>query len=211
MKILVLPSFRTASTFLCEKLASDHGLQNYDEGFHSSMALAKLKTNLYKMMHSDNWIVKVMPCHNDNYNDHIHDGNLIQTLVERSDRVIVLLRKDVNQQIRSFWLAITLSHLIEEGNIQLPEWHDEFSDCLDMNHLAPSADYSDWSDYIQRTLPSCVHLILGDVRYLKRLAQDNPKFEMMYTEDMPGQRYQRPVIYPVGFPDSMTDIKFDQL
>lgn len=88
--ILVLASYRTGSTALCDYLASQHKFKNYDELFHKTKP-----TDLYETRRNNKSIIKIMP-------DQIPEKYWNELL---NYYIIGISRKSVIEQITSFYIC----------------------------------------------------------------------------------------------------------
>lgn len=89
--IVVYANYRTGSTALCDMLAKEFNLKNYDELFHP---LGLHKINLDIIQHP--CIFKIMPDH--------EIPHSIKSLVDNSYK-IGITRRSVVQQIASFYIS----------------------------------------------------------------------------------------------------------
>jgi LPS sulfotransferase NodH len=108
--VIVFASYRTGSTALCDYLANEHKLTNFDEVFHECVPE---KTENFKtfIKSNKNFVIKIMP-------DQINDSNIdfINKLAEDSF-LIKLSRKNTVKQITSFQLCCIID-----------QWHFKKSD-----------------------------------------------------------------------------------
>lgn len=223
MKILVLTTYRTGSTHLCAQLAQQHKLENFDECFHESlhpMTRAKL---INELQCTDNWVVKLMPWHDQCADKDGVSPNPLLTLLKHADRVICLLRKDLNAQVKSYWITKMCGQLKTNHQMQLPGWHDEFTTPIDFNSI-DTVNYTythkgdeitvsrSWCEIISLSLPRYRKFLFGEIKWIHNALKDVPGVETMYTEDLQtGEKYNRPFVMPNSFPKLCTGYTLDQL
>ena len=98
-KITVFTNYRCASTWFTDTLAQIHKLENLGEWFHHGAPKIKNLSNLNYLQQQDDWVLKIMP------NQYGAIDGLADTLVELSDSVFYLLRKDFNSQVTSWYIS----------------------------------------------------------------------------------------------------------
>jgi hypothetical protein len=97
--VIVFSSFRTRSTALCDCIAQQNGLTNFDEAFlnvRRTMSFVNFVNN-----QSGNFVIKVM-CNTNQYTPEIQQ--FLQPLLNQCT-IIRLRRRDVIAQIISFYIA----------------------------------------------------------------------------------------------------------
>lgn len=102
--IVVFSSFRTRSTALCDWLAQQKGLTNFDEAF-INVGQAMAFVNFAKRT-PNKFIIKIM-CNADQYIPEIQ--HFMKPMLDQCT-VIRLRRQDVFAQIKSFYIAATSDH-----------------------------------------------------------------------------------------------------
>jgi hypothetical protein len=102
--IIVFSSFRTRSTALCDWLARQKGLTNFDEAF-IKVGRAMSFVNFVNRT-PDKFMLKIM-CNDDQYIPEIQ--HFMRPMLDRCT-VIRLRRQDVFAQIKSFYIAATSDH-----------------------------------------------------------------------------------------------------
>lgn len=99
--VVVFSSFRTRSTALCDWIAQQKGLTNFDEAFiNVSRAISFVN---FINNNSGNFVIKVM-CNTNQYTPEIQ--RFLQPLLDQCT-IIRLRRQDVFAQITSFYIAAT--------------------------------------------------------------------------------------------------------
>lgn len=105
--VLVFSSYRTGSTALCDNIARQNSLQNFDEALHplEHPFLIARKKRFFDCLNSGDtkFVIKLMP-------DHITEA--YQPLVDRlshSAYLIRITRRSVIEQIASFYIATTMN------------------------------------------------------------------------------------------------------
>jgi LPS sulfotransferase NodH len=101
--ILVLASYRTGSTALCDYLAGQYKFKNYDELFHRTKP-----TDLYETRRNNKSIIKIMP-------DQIPEKYWDELL---NYYIIGISRKSVIEQITSFYIC-HMTHVWHYTNTDL--------------------------------------------------------------------------------------------
>ena len=164
--ILVLTNYRTGSTTLCKQLAQQYSYENLDECFHES--LVDIHKDVLRSVYSKNdVVVKLMPNHI--YRSDI--DNLLVKLVEVAEKIIVLVRKDFDQQCQSYYVCK-----------QTHNWHDNFSQPVDI-----TLDKDRWL--------WCVNFLHGQYLKLSDLIE-NLDYELMFTHQLnQSEKYKRPVVW----------------
>lgn len=167
MRILVLSVERSASTWYCKQLASHYNLPNHDECFHAIMKESH-GIILKRLLSKKSWVAKVFPVHISNSNL----DNLEQILMSQADKIIYLIRQDINAQVQSLYIARQLGH-----------YHKEFNEPMHMD--------LDFNVYM-----STAQGIQDDIKTLSKwYHNDLNQSEVVFTEDVTNsQPYHRPVI-----------------
>ena len=98
--ILVLSTYRTGSTNLCKQLSKQYAYENLDECFHESIPDVHKNAVRY-ISKNKNCVVKLFPYHIEKS----PIENLLQELILYAEKVIVLVRKDFDQQCRFYWVS----------------------------------------------------------------------------------------------------------
>ena len=177
---------------------------------------------LDKLEQSDNWVVKLMP-HHDKCADKDGVGrNPLLTLLKHADRVVCLLRKDLNSQVISYWITKMCGQLQTNHNIEAPGWHDQFKTEFDFNDFSKvkytyvhkgdviTVEYP-WCEVVAKSLPMYRKFLFDEIRWIKKACKDI-EVETVYTEDIStGSRYQRPFVLPKSFPMLATGYTLDRL
>lgn len=88
-KIIVLASYRTGSTALCNVLAETHNVKNYDEYFHFDKSIEN-----YESVKNNGFVIKIMP-------DQIIEP-YFNELISSATHVYGIYRNDVIYQIASY-------------------------------------------------------------------------------------------------------------
>ena len=122
--VIVFSSFRTRSTALCDWIAQQKGLVNFDEAFvNVSRAISFVN---FVGSSSDKFVIKVM-CSANQYSPEIQQ--FLQPLLDRCT-IIRLHRQDVFVQIISFYIAVITNrwHYVEQlTGDHTPMSYDQFS------------------------------------------------------------------------------------
>ena len=223
MKILVLSTYRTGATNYCKQLAEEHNLENYNECFDEKIHPIERTKILNRLTESDNWIVKLLPKH-DQCGD--RDGvspNPLLTLINSADKVYCLMRKDLNEQLRSVWLAKISTQIKNNVGVDLPDSHTEFDQPIDLNTFDKipytyvhkgdviTVEYP-WCEVVSKSLPVYRQLLFKDIRWVSDVCNNNPQIEIVYTEDMDhDKKYHRPFVFPKCFPKICTGFSLEEL
>jgi len=173
--ILVLSTYRTGGTNLCKKLAEDNQYENLDEAFHEASPVDHKTVLRYiatkprqSPLITSKWpkIIKVFPYHI----SQTSIKNLLTKLVDLSTQIIVLVRKDFDQQCQSYYICK-----------QTNNWHDNFEQPVD---ITLNKDRWQW----------CVNFLHNQYLELSELRQTLPEHKLMFTHQLEqGQKYKRPV------------------
>jgi hypothetical protein len=168
--ILVLSTYRTGGTNLCKKLAEDNGFENLDECFHESLVDSH-KDAIRYIARRPSTVVKLFPYHI----SHSPIKGLLTELVNLSTQIIMLVRKDFDQQCQSYYICK-----------QINNWHDNFEQPADI-----TLDKDKWQ--------WCVNFLHNQYLDLSELRQRHELdrlfgIKLMFTHQLEkGQKYNRPV------------------
>ena len=194
MKIILLTSMRTGSTWLCNKIAKEKNLTNLNEYFHDYVSRTELNNRLETCANEDNWIVKIFPLHL-----HTKRGiDILSRLCENKDvQIKFLFRKDILQQVYSLTCA-RFSHRYNQLNPAqpMPGWHDK------KDFKVPETYRSE----VQDIYDDAFHFIVEELKSLATLYKvylyTNP--QVFFLEDLPSSgKYNRHIEIPV------TEYKFE--
>ena len=164
--ILVLSTYRTGSTNLCKQLSKQYAYENLDECFHESIPDVHKNAVRY-ISKNKNCVVKLFPYHIEKS----PIENLLQELILYAEKVIVLVRKDFDQQCQSYYVCK------QTGN-----WHDNFDQPIDI-----TLDSSKWL--------WCVNFLHDQYLELSDMI-NNIDNELMFTHQLnQSKKYDRPVIW----------------
>ncbi len=164
--ILVLTTYRTGSISFCKQLAEQHSYENLDEGFHEGV-LDLHKPVLRHLHRNKNHVVKLMPYHIEKS----PINNLLDELLSLAEKVYVLIRKDFDQQCRSYYICKRLG----------VDWHDQWEDKVDV-----TLDKDRWL--------WCVNFLHNEYCELQTWKEKIPNCELMFTHQLNQKdKYQRPV------------------
>ena len=101
MKIVLLTSMRTGSTWFANQLAEKHGLTNHNEYFHDYVPRTELFKRITNCIENDSWIVKLFPLHLQKK----RGLDILNVLVSNNAELRFLFRKDLKQQVYSLACA----------------------------------------------------------------------------------------------------------
>ncbi len=164
--ILVLSTYRTGSTNLCKQLAEQHSYENLDECFHEGMTDVH-KNAIRYISNNRNVVVKLFPLHIEKS----PVNNLLQELILLAEKVIVLVRKDFDQQCQSYYVCK------QTGN-----WHDNFDQPVDI-----TLDKDRWL--------WCVNFLHNQYLSLVDIIP-NIECEIIFTHHLnQSKKYNRPVVW----------------
>ena len=173
--ILVLSTYRTGGTNLCKKLAEDNGFENLDECFHESLVDSH-KDAIRYIARRPSTVVKLFPYHI----SHSPIKGLLTELVNLSTQIIMLVRKDFDQQCQSYYICKQID------NTDINHWHDEWEQPVDI-----TLDKDKWQ--------WCVNFLHNQYLVLSELRQRHELdrlfgIKLMFTHQLEkGQKYNRPV------------------
>lgn len=128
--VLVLASYRTGSTALCDFISRKYNFVNFDEAFHTAgNGGITNEFNKFRSNFSNKFVVKVMPDHLMKYPADVNNVSLNST-------VIRLTRSDVVKQIASFYTSSTRNiwHQTNDSN-------EPYEVPIDIDHLKRSISY----------------------------------------------------------------------
>lgn len=184
--ILVLTNPRTASTWFCNRLAVEHNCADLGELFHADDQKGQHQENLSQLYTQPNSVVKLFAVHFESK----EVPELLHKLVQLADQIFVLVRKDFNAELKSFYIADYLSGLIDD-------WHSAFEKPVRIVYR--EKQYSSLKNHLldQLNKLSAVH---------KELDQ---KCKLVYTEDLVRDNYApvpRPVMWSKEPPVYNVDI-----
>lgn len=108
--ILVLTTPRSASTWYCKHLATEYNLHNFGELFAMDIK-EKHKQQLEKLKANPNSVVKVHTVHISNS----PVKRFKEKLIRQADDIKILVRKDFNAQVKSFYAAAQVESITGRG------------------------------------------------------------------------------------------------
>jgi len=162
--ILVLSTYRTGSTNLCKSLAEERGYENLDECFHESL-IDQHKDVLRYILKNPNCVIKIFPYHLEKSNI----DNLFNQLVEIAEQVIILIRKDFDSQVKSYYTCK-----------QIGDWHSDFEDTVD---ILLDKDKFLW----------CTNFLHNQYLEISNLKHKLSDYKLLYTHQLDQKnKYQRP-------------------
>jgi hypothetical protein len=183
--ILVLTNPRTASTWFCKQLAEKYGYEDMQECFHELNCKGQHQQTLDNIILNPNKVVKVHAVHFES----VEVDNLLLQLIDLSEKVYFLVRKDFNAELRSFYIANYVKDFISS-------WDEPFE--REMRIVYKERDYLSLAEHVKK------HLKLLSAVY-KELDHNG---ELVYTEDIVKEEY-KPVPRPVRWSKPPPDIDFD--
>lgn len=117
---LVLSTYRSGSTWFCKELAKTHGVKNYDELFRQEL-ISEHDDSIDMLERNPEGVLKLFPCH-------IQDStvkNLLERCIKISKTITILVRKNFEDQLQSYYIA----HFT--GN-----YHESFNQKIKLNKFA---------------------------------------------------------------------------
>jgi len=183
--ILVLTNYRTGSTNFCKYLAEQNNYTNCDELFHQ-LRNDQQEENINFLKNNSQTVVKVMP-------DQIlnaKNSNLLELLVELSEKIYVLVRKDLYNQCKSYYVALQLEN----------HWHDNFKSTKEITYNKDHWEHS-------------MLFILDQQKKLIEIVKTLPNFELIHTHQIPDSvKYHRPVkwdVEPIQVDPNLANLSLD--
>lgn len=163
--ILVLSTYRTGSTNLCKQIAEQYSYENLDECFHES--ITDEHSNIIRYIGANTkCVVKVFPYHLEKSSR----KNLLSDLVGLSEKIILLIRKDFDQQVKSYYICK------QTGN-----WHSEFTDTVDI--ILDKDMYQKFTNFLH-----------DEYLELDAIRRTLPNYELIFTHQLnQSKKYVRPV------------------
>ena len=173
--ITVLTTGRSASNWYCDKLAKEYNYECLFENFYNQASTLKFFLN-YK--NKTNIVIKLIPYQWKRLYSNVHI-----TLMDRSEKVIFLIRKDYQAQIRSSF-AGTYAKIKYDI-----KFHDEFTDPI----VIPK-------DYIDKNWSVQTDIFVESFETIKSLYEsyDKPTKSLVFTEDVileDERKLNRPFIF----------------
>lgn len=163
--ILVLSTYRTGSTNFCKQLAEQNNYENLDECFHENLKDTH-KLALQHIEKNPNTVVKLFPYHIQNS----QIKTLLQDCVKFSEKIYLLVRKDFDNQVKSYYIAR-----------QKNDWHSDFEITEDVTLIK-----EDWS--------WCTNFLHNQYLDLDMIRSSLPDYETIYTHQLDqSKKYVRPV------------------
>ncbi len=201
MRVLVFTLPRTASTNYCTHLSTTHNLFDVGEphplyygattGYHNEDAEAHLDQSNELYLDNQNSCMKIHAGHISEYVPYRNKRWLLDTL-DATDEIHFLLRKDIQAQIKSYFVANYVSHHID------PKDHTKFIQTAYDSSWQDELVIPDTPDNLAlwKDAEMLVHTQLVGLSVLYRTLVDrDPK--VVWTEDivdeLPGSKYHRPV------------------
>ena len=196
MKIVLLTSMRTGSTWLTNQLSVKHDLTNHNEYFHDYVPRTELFKRITNCIENDNWIVKLFPLHLQEK----RGLDILNVLLSNDAELRFLFRKDLKQQVYSLACA-KFSHKYNKDRDKkvMPGWHDIRDFKVDDSYRIEAQNvYNDSFDFVRNELKTLIKLY-------KQNKHLHPK--VYYLEDLPNTgKYQRKIEIPVTEYDIDIDI-----
>ena len=169
--ILVISSYRSGSTWFCQQLAKSTGYVNLDEMFHENLA-ENHKHHLRKLISLNNSIVKIFPFHL----SESPINNLLDLLIQLSEKIIILVRKNTYDQCKSLYIAKSCSN-----------WHEK-----NIN-LTITYDPKTWNRYY--------NFLDNEITEIKKIINKIPNAEIVYLEDLnQAGNYHRQIFWDIEPP-----------
>lgn len=191
--ITVLTTGRSASTWYCDKLAKETGYENLDEIFirqsNTTLFLKNKEINqgsyfFPKFVNNSNYIVKLIAAQR-----HKQNIRLFDQVLNSSSKIVFLLRKDCQAQIKSLLsLAFAITYHKKYA-------HDEFNVPI----IIPK-------EYIDENWKKWETQLITQLTYLYEVySTSNFNKELVFTEDAVQHDYRklnRPFVYETNLPYS---------
>lgn len=167
---LVLSTYRSGSTYFCEKLAEKYSALCLDEWFHPLHTREKGWRNLFRVLYTHgNFVVKVMPDQIPKFESGFPEASSISQIIMVADTIHVLARKDFNAQCISSYVASKTN-----------DWHGTWEGKVDIEV---------GRDYEELHVPWCKKniILLARIYHYASLVDDY--VEVKYLEDLDGKPY----------------------
>lgn len=173
--ITVITLGRSASNWYCEKLAKEHNYECLFENFYNQNSTLRF---FLKYRNRTDIVIKLIPYQWQRLGSNVH----IQ-LMDKSTKVIFLIRKDYQAQMRS---SFTGTYAKNKHDI---EFHDEFTDPI----VIPK-------DYIDKNWSLQTDIFVESFKTIKSLYEsyDKPSKSLVFTEDVileDERKLNRPFIF----------------
>ena len=136
MKIIVIASPRTASTWFCKKLANDHNIKNFNELFTNQLKTSHLSVHLVskltnELIEKDSGVFKVMLATYNGANNYPTKNQQLLQLCASADKIYYLHRHDHQAQLRSAIIAGLLDNwhntVLSDDIINVNVTHDLYN------------------------------------------------------------------------------------
>jgi hypothetical protein len=178
--ITVVTLGRSASNWYCEKLAKETGYESLGEVFLNDAAANKFKLKQH-FNKSNKIIIKLIPLECKRINPPVN----IEKVLNDSEKVIFLLRKDFNLQLQSQFAGEYLK------NTFVINWHNEF----DKTHIVPK-------EYINTHWENFVKIYSNELKYITELYEtlNITTKTIVYTEDIVANDFnklKRPIEFEI--------------
>ncbi len=153
---LVLSTYRSGSTWFCKELARELDVVNHDEPFNNRIndEPDKHKNFLAKLKENPVGVVKIFPYHL----NHTPIYNLLETCISLSETITVLVRKNFDDQVKSYYIAK-----------QLKNWHDDINTTITL-------DKSIYFDYVK--------FLNNQNNELSKIYKSLPQSKLVFLEDL---------------------------
>lgn len=175
--ILVLSTYRSASTWYCSDLADRYQLTNFGEAFHEAN-VSNHKRVLRSLAGNTNSVVKIFPYHLTQSNIAL----LFNHLVNLASDIHVVIRKNFDEQLRSYYVAKDLRN-----------WHDSVNASI-------TFDLDKWNRYKD-------FLYLEHVQLAQLTKNIDADIEFKYAEMFDqSQKYSRTIEWDCDPPETNLDI-----
>jgi hypothetical protein len=181
--ITVVTLGRSASNWYCEKLSKENNYECLFENFHNQASTLKY---FLKYKNRTDIVVKLIPYQWHKIYSHVHIK-----MMDKSEKVIFLIRKDYQAQMRSSFAGTYAK------NVYDIEFHDEFIEPI----IIPES-------YIDKHWESQIDIFVKSLDIIKDLYKvyDKPTKSLVYTEDAileDEKKLNRPFIFEkkLWYPD----------
>ncbi len=175
--IVVLTTPRSGSTFICNRLAKQHGYKYLGEVFNLETSKSKILKIIESCNSNDTALLKIFP---NNVNTMILNGCL-----KKSKKVYIHSRKDFNAQCKSFYISMLTE-----------TWH---ADKVDLRNITyDAALYEAYQQYLMRSYL--------EIKRIKELLNnvEVSYLEDFYSLE---NRYQQPVVWDIEPPTINFDVE----
>ena len=168
--ITILTNYRTGSTFYCDFMAEKNNYKSFQCPFDvSTLGMEQSLMNLQLLGKDQKNVIKMMP----DLFDKLPNTNLFDLIIENTNTLIYLIRKDYNAQLQSY----VASH-------QASWWKPKDDEKMILNPTYNKEEYNNYDTYLRQ-----------NYKKLARYYAQYPGTLVVLEDDLPYKPYSKEVVW----------------